>query len=390
MRRYLYLTIVLLGCLKAAELPRVFVLDGKVLNEHRSDADLIAAAREAAGKAMSRGPYSVMQKTKLPPSGDKHDYMSQAPYFWPDPSKPKGLPYLRKDGQRNPEIAQLPDHTNMDRVAGDSEALALAWYFSGDEKYAARAALVLRTWFLDEATRMNPNLNFGQAIPGVNDGRGIGIIESRGLTKVVDAVGLLAGSKSWTEADQKGMEQWFGGFLKWLQESKNGREEAKEANNHGTFYDVQVADFALFTGQDALAKRALTEARAKRIAAQIEPDGRQPLETARTRGISYSTMNLDGLTLLATLGERVGVDFWDYRTDDGRSVGRALAWLAPYASGEKPWPYRQIDAYDRAEFTICLLRAAAHDRGAPYLTPAMLAEAGKDVPAMLLWAAVGK
>jgi hypothetical protein len=378
------------GVPHAAGLPRVFVLDAEILQAHRTDAGLAAAARAAAAKVMTRGPFSVIEKTSIPPSGDKHDYMSQAPYFWPDPGRPNGRPYIRKDGQRNPEINGITDHSNMDRVASDSQTLALAWFFTGDEHFAARAALLLRTWFLDAATRMNPNLNFGQGIPGVNDGRGIGIIETRGLTGAVDAVGLLAGSKSWTDADQKGMEQWFTEFLLWLQESKNGRDESKEANNHGTFYDLQIADFALFTHQDVLAKKALTESRAKRIAAQIEPDGRQPKETDRTRGISYSVMNLNGLMLLATVGERVGVDFWSYRTKDGRGIRKALDWLLPYSSGEKKWPYAQIEPYNPSDLAPALLRAAAHYRDGNYLERVKPEDAGKDVPTILLRLAAEK
>lgn len=372
------------GSLFAAGPPRVYVLDGKTLQQHRADPQLAAAAREAARKVMTRGPFSVTEKPRLLPGGDKRDYMSQAPYWWPDPGKPNGLPYLRKDGERNPEITQLPDHTNMDHVSTDAQALALAWYFTGDEQYAARAALVLRTWFLNPATRMNPNLNFAQGIPGINDGRGTGIIESRGLTSVVDAVGLLAGSKSWTEADQRGMEQWFANFVQWLQQSRNGKDEARAANNHGTFYDLQVADFALFANQESLARKVLEESRDKRIAAQIEPDGRQPLETDRTRGISYSVMNLNGLILLATVGEKVGVDFWDYRTKDGRGIRKALDWLMPYAGGEKKWPYEQIEPYNPADMVPALLRAAAHYPDPRYLDLARKNENAADVPTLLL------
>jgi Alginate lyase len=373
----------------AAEAPRVFVLDGKVLQAQKANPQFLAAARAAADKVIARGPFSVMLKTRIPPSGDKHDYMSQAPYFWPDPAKPDGRPYLRKDGERNPEILEIPDHTNMDRMSSDARALALAWYFTGDEKYAARAALVLRAWFLEPATRMKPNLDYAQAIPGVNDGRGIGIIESRGLTSVVDAVGLLAGSRSWTAADQKGLEEWFGAFLKWLRESKNGVDESKSVNNHGTYYDVQVADFALFTHQEKLAAQVLAESRGKRIEAQIEPDGRQPKETDRTRGASYSIMNLSGLMMLASLGEHAGVDFWNYQTVDHRGIRKALDWLVPYISGEEQWPYQQIDAVNKAEFAQDLLRAAAR-----YQEPRYAGVAKKvggepaEVEAMLLRAAV--
>lgn len=137
-------------------------------------------------------------------------------------------------------------------------------------------------------------------------------------------------------------------------------------------------------------RSCLTESRAKRIAAQAEPDGRQPKETARTRGISYSAMNLNGLMLLATLGERVGVNFWSYRTSDGRGIRQALDWLAPYASGEKKWPYAQIEPYNRADLAPALLRAAAHYREARYLALVRPEDAARDVPTMLLRRAAGQ
>ncbi len=352
----------------ASDPPRVFLMNAQKLAEtkqriqsgDKSFALPLIKLESDAHKALQQEPVSVVTKQSTPPSGDKHDYMSQAPYFWPDPQKPNGLPYMRRDGERNPEINKLTDHHTLDQMEAAVRTLVLAYYFRGNEEYAAKATQLLRAWFLDPGTRMNPNLEYAQFIPGLNTGRGIGLIETRGLADVVDAIGLLAGSKAWKATDQKGLEDWFSKFLQWTLESKNGREENAAKNNHGTYYDVQAISFALFLGKKDLAKEIVETAKQKRIALQIEPDGRQPLELARTKAWSYSNGNLDGLMLLARLAEDVEVDLWNYQTKDGRSIRRALEYLYPFAVGDQKWTYQQLGGFDGRSLFPLVRRAAEH------------------------------
>ena len=346
--------------------PRVFLLDGDRLEHSRQrlqqgDAVLKLALEKLkhdADKAMSLGPFSVVDKEIAPPSGDKHDYMSRAPYYWPNPDTPDHLPYIRKDGEVNPEYHKIPDVTSLKTMSQTVQLLALAYYFTGERRYADRATLLLRTWFLDPKTRMNPNLQFAQAIPGVNTGRGIGIIETLHFTDVIDALGLLAGSSTWTGADDRAIRDWFSQYLTWLRESPNGRDESRWANNHGTMYDVQASTYALILGNDDIAKQILSTVPERRYKVQIEADGRQPLELERTKAWSYSIMNIRGHMQLATLARHVDVDLWNAQTSDGRGMRKALDFLIPFAIEEKPWPYQQINGF-RPQGAQTLIRVAA-------------------------------
>jgi hypothetical protein len=310
-----------------------------------------------ADAALLVGPFSVMDKPRAPESGDKHDYVSMGPYWWPDTTKPGGLPYIRRDGERNPELANGYDAPHFGALTGAVTTLSLAYYFTDDEKYAARGAALLRVWFLDPATRMNPHLRYGQRIPGITEGRAAGIIETRRLVDVVDAVGMLERSPSWTDADTRGMRDWMSAYLHWLLTSDIGKEEQRARNNHGTWYDAQATALALLTGDTARARATLEASKARRITAQIAPDGRQPYELVRTRSLGYSVMNLEGLCRLAELGRGLGVDLWSYQAPQGGSIRKALDYVAPYADTTLKWAGPQITP-NAPDFLVLLLERA--------------------------------
>lgn len=311
-----------------------------------------------ADKRLEQKPCSVMDKIQIPPSGDKHDYLSQAPYYWRDTNSPDDK-YISRDGERNPEAKNNADARNFAAVCYDTHSLALAYYFAGDEKYAAKGAEFVRVWFLNPATRMNPNLKYGQGIPGSVEGRPAGLISARGLADLVDAIGLLNGSKSWTANDQQRMLSWAGDYFHWLTTSKIGLGEDAASNNHGTFYDVQAVSLALFLDKTDFARERLLAARNKRIARQIEPDGKMPRELARTLSFHYSLFNLRAAMQLAAMGRSVGVDLWHYQTPDGRSILKAAEFMAQFADPDRAWPYKQIQNPNRNELGELLLRVAA-------------------------------
>jgi hypothetical protein len=324
----------------------------------------LSRLKREADEALVLKPPSVMDKTRLPASGDKHDYFSFGPYWWPDPAKPDGLPYIRRDGETNPDSLRGTDTSSLKKANAAFETLALAYHLTGHEPYAQQAVLLLRTWFLDPQTRMNPSLRYAQAIPGVTDGRGIGIIEGRHLLGFIEGQPLVFPSPSWTKEDEKGFRDWLETYDHWLRTSANGVDEADEENNHGTWYDVQSIELALFLGHVDEAKALDARALALRVSTQVEPDGRQPRELARTKPISYSMLNLEGLFLLATLGEHVGVDGWGFKTDDGRSLRGAVEYLASYADPAKETT--DLLPVDRSRLLPLFVEAERHIDAARY------------------------
>lgn len=322
-------------------------------------APALAQLRSDADKLLKHKLWSVMDKTRTPPSGDQHDYLSLAPYFWPNPKTADGLPYVRHDGEINPESKTGTDANAFGAMGEAVQTLGLAYYFTGHEPYAEKAAAIVRTWFLDPATRMNPHLKYAQAIRGVNEGRGTGILDSRHLVEATDGLALLTGSAAWTETDQQALRAWLDAYYRWVTESSNGREERAAKNNHGSWYDAQVLHLALVLGRTDDARKIAGKARL-RIAAQIEPDGHQPEEMTRTKSFDYCCFNLEALLQLARASQHADVDLWSFTAPDGRSLKQAVLFMAPYADPQKPWLKKDLKLDPRSRLLPLIAESLNH------------------------------
>jgi hypothetical protein len=346
--------------------PKTLVIDGQILQKNlelitANDPEKVTALKSLIKRAdklvLEAKTFSVMDKKQVPPSGDKHDYMSTGPYWWPDPSKPDGLPYIKKDGRRNPTYYDISDSQEIDKVEDGALTLALAYYFTKENKYADFAAKLIKNWFLEAETRQNPHLNFGQGIPGLNTGRGTGLIETRDLFRFGEAAILIQNTPNWNTKDHEELKKWFSDFLTWMLESPIGKDEADSNNNHGTFYSEQVIAYALFTNRKEVAVNEI-EVFKNRMESQLKPDGSQPFELSRTKSWNYVNMNLYGYFLIAKLAENCNISLWNQQISEGKNIKNALDWIVPYLKKEKNWEYEQIQKIGYDE-TIKILKLAA-------------------------------
>ncbi len=310
---------------------------------------------EEANRQLDRKPVSVMMKDKTAASGDKHDYLSLSRYFWPDPKKPDGLPYISIDGVSNPELKKL-DRPKLSTMATGVTTLSLAWYFSGEERYAQKATEMIRVWFLNKDTRMNPNLNHAQIVPGLYEGKGrcYGLIDAYSFVEMLDAVQLLEGSAAFTKKDSKALKAWFSKFLEWMLTSKQGIDEGNQLNNHSTAYDVQVIAYANYVGNKKVLDQVIGQFYERRIKAQIEADGKQPQELRRTLAFGYSQYNLTHMIDVMQIARHAG-----YSLEGMERMEKAADFLSPYLGKKvEEWPYKQISEWDykQSEFSKDLYR----------------------------------
>ncbi|RIB11521.1 alginate lyase domain-containing protein, partial [Gigaspora rosea] len=287
--------------------------------------------------------YSVTLKPQLPPSNDPHDYLSLSRYYWPNPSRPDGLPYIRKDGYPNPEFFSIADYILLRKLFREIHDMGFAYFFTKNETYVKKSMYRLKEWFLDEQTKMNPNLNYAGLKKGELTGAHTGVLDFHQVFRMFQAITLLRFSPLWDQSIDAGLREWMSEYYIWFSTSKLGRIEGKAVNNHGTFYDVQAIFLLEYLGRNDEAKEYTQISLKNRIDKGILPSGEQLHETARPTSWFYSIFNLQGLFMLAERCDHFGCKIkgrsgWNYEGPKKQSIQRAVDFLLPFAlSGGEGW-----------------------------------------------------
>jgi hypothetical protein len=289
----------------------------------------------AADKYLSEKPITITATHSDRSPGGPHDFFSEGDYWWPDPKNPGG-PYIRRDGESNP--ANFNGHREaMIRLSLMVPALTAAWLVTGQKKYSDHAGLHLRAWFVDPATKLNPNLQYAQAIFGVAKGRGTGIIDTLHLVEVARAATLLTAAN--VIGSGPAVKEWFAQYLEWMRTSKNGQEERDAKNNHGTCWVLQAGEFARYTGNEEVMQWCRDRFRSTLVPDQVAENGSLPLELARTKPYSYSLFDMDVLCGIAQSLSTPKENLWAFSTPDGRSLKKMMAFMYPFLKDKSKWPY---------------------------------------------------
>ena len=299
----------------------------------------------AARRYISEQPVTITASHSDRSAGGQHDYFSEGDYWWPDPAHPGG-PYIRRDGYSNP--ANFNAHRDaLIRLSLIVPTLASAFLLTRDSNYIDHATRQLRAWFVDPDTRMNPNLEYAQAIFGVSQGRGIGIIDTLHLVEVVRALRALEAARALAPATINPIRAWFAEYVNWMANSRNGKEEEAAKNNHGTCWVLQAAEFAQFAHRPDLVALCRERFQSVLVPEQIAPDGRLPQELARTKPYSYSLFNADVFSGICQSLSTPVHDLWRFKTAASGSVADAIAFLYPFIADKSKWPFaRDVEYFD--------------------------------------------
>lgn len=296
-----------------------------------NDKDIVAQADEY----LQENPVTITAFTAERSAGGANDYFSEGSYWWPDPENPDG-PYIRKDGQRNPNNFGAHKMALKQMVEWVT-TLTAAYQITGDEKYAQQAIRHLTAWFVDPATRMNPNLLYGQAIHGISTGRGIGIIDTLGLINVSLSIRLLVAAGKLGGQNYAAIQQWFSDYGDWLTAHPYGIEERDNNNNHSSWWGAQVAAYALVAQKEDLLAISREQFK-KQLDIQMAADGSFPDELGRTKPFHYTIYNLDGWMTFCLMASTPEEDMWAYQSKNG-SLKKAVEFILPYLEAPITWPY---------------------------------------------------
>jgi len=353
-----FVALLLAAAFSQADIPMTLVSEDEAEPIHsaiiRKEAwtqDPVRRLRADADRRMKEGPWSVTADRPKGVDIDAHEYYSEAPYYWPNPDNPTG-PYLREDGHSNPARI-VANQTALNAMSEAVFSLGVASFLLDNPAYGKRAAAVIHIWFLNPRTRMNPDFDYAQSIPGVNNGRGSGVVDGRALIRAIQGMEFLEQSNEWSARDQGAVHRWFEEYLRWLLTSRNATDEQKSGNNHASWWAAEVAAVASYLDDPKVLQLAFAFYKDHLLPRQIMPNGSAPQEELRARSLRLSSLNLDAFSTICRIAQVHGnADLWTVRARSGASIASALDYLSPFLDDPKKWSREQAGdiPYDSLDF----------------------------------------
>jgi hypothetical protein len=273
--------------------------------------------------------------------GAANDYYSEPEDYFP--SKDGEAPWVRRPSAANPEA--FAAHRDLVYELGRSvSALTAAFVVTGEDRYAARAAEHLRAWFVAPGTRMTPNLQFAQRIPGAAAGRPEGVIETVPLAEVARSVRFLAGSNTLTAAELTAIRKWFAEYATWMNESRMGGLARDSKDQHGSSWLFQSAAYADanvtgLTSDDSTLSALRHRFRTMTLRAEITGIGIFPHVVSSPNPYRDCLFNLDLLCLACELMTTRFDNPWEFELQDGPGLRAAVAFHYPAIGNRAVWPY---------------------------------------------------
>lgn len=270
-----------------------------------------------------------------------NNYTSFAPYYHPNPNSSTGFPYIRIDGIRNPIAVETSDNLYLGKLYRILIPCSLLYYFTKNEDYAIKAIHAIQAFFINEETKMNPDLTYSGIVIGnsMDDLRVRGaIIDTNNLSIVPDLIELLKPSIHYTTEIENSIILWFNSLSNWFKTSPRGVLQSGYSHNIKTSYMKQLCSYLCACGKEVEARTYLENNLTALLSAQIDVDGKQVLEMNRVKNRHYSNFNLTLLVNLATIANSLSINVWNYEDETGKgSIKKAMKYLAYYYLNPTEW-----------------------------------------------------
>jgi hypothetical protein len=256
-------------------------------------------------------------------------------------------------GWENPNRFGADEDRHDFQVAMDMTTVvrdaALAYRFTGEDRYAEAAIDHLDHWCLDPETRMVPNANIA------DNGTSIELLVT--VPKLWYGASLVGGHPYWTDGGDRDREA---AFREWVRTFVASLPDPGyyQSNNQWAWRIATIASAGSYLGDGAMLDRAFCMWRGECETAAHGKDKPRPWvqyrkrgegrgclkqELKREDGLSYHTYGVKALTMTAEIARHHGVDLYGYNapTDpgDGSTLKKLFDFMAPYLQSPSEWEW---------------------------------------------------